>query len=208
VHLTQELQLNLSPEQDNWNSGTAEQYFTVNPPAFNWNINTEMNSILSVVGRDKFENGNGEMTIKLFSLISVAEAKNSNKIDQATLQRYLAEIAWFPSASLSPYINWEYLDEYSSKAIIEYKGAKGAGEFHFDKNGNFEKFVAMRYRDSDALEPTEWIVSATKTEERNGIKIPIECEVSWKLDNGKWTWLKLKLTDIEYNINKMPDGYN
>jgi len=208
VHLTQELQLKLSPDQENWNNGKAEQYFTINPPAFNWNIDTEMNSILSVVGRDKLEVGKGEMIIKLLSLIPVANAKNDEKVNQATLQRYLAEIVWFPSASLSQYIEWETIDDYSARATMEYKGTKGSGEFHFDKDGSFRKFVAIRYQDSNAIKPTEWTVIATRTEERNGIKIPIECEASWELENGKWTWLKLKITDIQYNVKEMPVANN
>jgi len=208
VYLAQELQLKLTPGQKNWNNGKAEQYFTINPPAFNWNINTKMNSILNVVGRDKFENGKGEMTIRLLSLIPVADAKNSDKVDQATLQRYLAEIVWFPSASLSPHIQWEALGENSVKATMEYNGVKGSGEFHFDEKGNFKKFVAMRYQDSNALEPREWTVIATKTEKRNGIKIPVECEANWNLESGKWTWLKLKITDIRYNVKKMPLANN
>ncbi|MEQ8908942.1 MAG: hypothetical protein RIC95_07105 [Vicingaceae bacterium] len=204
VHVVQELKLKMKPEQPEWNNGIAEQYFTVQPPAFNWNINTEMNSILTVVGRDKFEDGKGEMTIKLLSLIPVANAKNHEKVNQATLQRYLAETAWFPSTSLSPYIRWEHLSENSAKATMEFKGAKGSGVFHFDEKGIFKKFVAMRYQDSNAEDPTEWTVIATRTEERNGIKIPIECEASWKLESDKWTWLKLKITDIQYNVKEMP----
>lgn len=204
VHLVQELQLKMKPEQDDWSEGVAEQYFTVQPPAFNWNINTEMNSILSVVGRDKFENGQGEMIIKLLSIIPVAKAKNSEKVNQATLQRYLAEIVWFPSASLSSYITWETVNDYSAKATMEYNGTKGSGVFHFDKKGNFKKFAAMRFQDSEAIEPVEWTVIATKTEERNGIKIPVECKANWKLDGGNWTWLKLKITDITYNVQEMP----
>lgn len=206
VYLTQELQLKLKPDQENWNEGKAEQYFTIRPPAFNWNINTEMNSFLSVVGRDKFIDGKGEMTIRLLSLIPVANAKDEKKIDQATLQRYLAEIVWFPSASLSQHVKWETIDDYSARATMEYKGTKGSGVFHFDQNGNFEKFTAMRYQDSNAEEPIEWTVIATKIEERNGIKIPIECEASWELKSGKWTWLKLKITDIQYNVKEMPVG--
>lgn len=204
VYLTQELQLKLKPDQKNWNSGKAEQYFTIQPPAFNWSIDTEMNSILSAVGRDKFEDGKGEMIIKLLSLIPVVNATSDEKVNQATLQRYLAEIVWFPSASLSEYIKWETIDDYSARATMEYKGTKGSGEFHFNENGSFEKFVAMRYKDVHDTEPTKWIVTATKTEERNGIKIPVECEVSWDLENGKWTWLKLKITDIQYNVKEMP----
>lgn len=204
VYLIQEIQLKMKPEQTSWNNGTAEQYFTIQPPAFNWNINIEMGSILSIVGRDKFEDGKGEMIIKLLSLIPIVNSKNDEKTNQATLQRYLAEIVWFPSASLSKYITWKTIDDYSAIATMEYKGTKGSGVFHFDKDGNFEKFVAMRYLDSNAIKPTEWTVFATKLEERNGIKIPVECEASWELETGTWTWLKLKITDIQYNVKEMP----
>ncbi len=204
VYLTQELKLKLKPEQTSWSKGTAKQYFTVQPPAFNWDINTEMKSILNIVGRDKFEDGEGEMLIKLLSLINVANAKNSEKVNQATLQRYLAEIVWFPSAALSQYIKWEKIDNHSARATMEFNGTRGSGVFHFDQRGNFKKFVAMRYEDSNASQPTEWIVEALKTEERNGIKIPVKCEASWALENGKWTWLKLEIKDIRYNLKEMP----
>lgn len=208
VHLIQELQLKLNPEQNDWSNGKAEQYFTIKPPAFNWNINTKMNSILNVVGRDKFENGTGEMTIKLMSLIPVADAKNSKKIDQATLQRYLAEIVWFPTASLSPQIIWEQIDNNSAKATMRVNETKSSGIFHFDNNGKFLKFMAMRYKDVKDKETKAWTVSATKTEERNGIRIPVELKASWELDNGNWTWLKLKIKDIDYNVKKMPVANN
>lgn len=208
AYLVQELQLKMKPEQSEWTSGKAEQYVTVEPPAFHWSITTQMNSVLKITGRDKFEHGHGEMSIKMFSLIPVANAKDDKKVNQATLQRYLAEIVWFPSAALSSYITWEPLDDYSAKATMEYNGTVGSGEFHFDKDGNFIKFVTMRYQDSDAIEPKEWTVIATKTEERHGVKIPVECEASWELDHGKWTWLTLQISDIQYNLNNMPLGNN
>lgn len=144
------------------------------------------------------------MIIKLLSLIRVANSKDNEKVNQATLQRYLAEIVWFPSASLSQYIKWETIDDYSARATMEYKETKGSGVFHFDKDGNFERFVSMRFQDSNAIKPTKWTVFATKLEERNGIKIPVECEASWELESGKWTWLKLKIKDIQYNVKEMP----
>lgn len=204
VYLKQNLQLKMKPEQSNWLSGIAEQYFTIEPPAFNWNISTQMNPLFKVVGRDQFENGKGEMLIKLFSLIPVANAKNHEKVDQASLQRYLAEIVWFPSAALSPYIEWTPLDDYSARATMEYTGTKGSGVFHFDEQGNFKKFTARRFQDASAAEPTEWIVHATKTERHHGIKIPVACEASWELESGTWTWLKLKITDIQFNVEGIP----
>ncbi len=200
VFLEQDAQLLLKPEQKEWNNAKAVQYFTIEPPAFNWSVSLKINPLINVVGRDKFESGKGEMTIKLLSLIPVINARNNEKVNQATLQRYLAEIVWFPSAAISPYINWETIDDNSAKATMNYNETKGSGVFHFDENGNFKKFIAMRYKDAKDTEPTEWIVTATKSELRNGINIPVETKVDWKLDSGDWTWLKLKITNIKYNV--------
>lgn len=204
VHLIQDLQLKMKEDQKAWHAADVDQYFTIQPPAFNWKIGVQMNSIINVVGRDKFENGNGEMSIRMFSLVPIADAKNSEKVNEATLQRYLAEIVWFPSAVLSPYIKWESIDDHSAKAILNYQGTEGSGIFHFDNKGEFIMFTAMRFKDIKDDEPKLWTVNAIKTEERNGIKIPVECEAKWKLGNEDWTWLKLKITDIEYNIKEMP----
>ncbi|SDM97697.1 DUF6920 family protein [Kriegella aquimaris] len=204
VYLEQDLQMLMKPEQQNWNNAKARQYFTIQPPGFNWTVNLKMNLGLSLVGRDKFENGKGEMTIKLFSLIPIVNSKNSEKINQATLQRYLAEIVWFPSAALSRDITWDPVDDFSARATMEYNGTKGSGVFHFDASGNFKKFVTMRFKDEKDSQPTQWSVLATKTEEIKGIKIPVELKANWKLENGDWTWLKLKITDIAYNTQKIP----
>ncbi|RXJ45791.1 DUF6920 family protein [Gelidibacter gilvus] len=208
VYLEQNLQMRLKPDQKDWSNAKAKQYFTIEPPAFNWSVNLKMNPLLDVVGRDKFENGQGEMTIKMLSLFSIANAKNNQKVNQATLQRYLAEIVWFPSSALSPYVSWETIDEYAAKGTMEYKGTKGSGVFHFDNNGNFKKFVAMRYKDVNDAQPTEWTVTAIKTEAWNGIKIPVELKADWTLENGPWTWLKLKITDIKYNVGNSSDANN
>ncbi|HCY00554.1 MAG TPA: hypothetical protein DG754_10485 [Bacteroidales bacterium] len=201
VFVEQDLKMLMKPEQKEWCNAKAKQYFTTNPPAFNWSVSLKMFPLMNVAGRDKFENGKGEMTIKLLSLIPVVNAKNNEKINQATLQRYLAEIVWFPSAALSPYITWETIDDFSAKATLEYNGTKGSGVFHFDEDGAFKKFVTMRYKDAKDAKATKWTVTATKSEVRNGRSIPVEAELSWELDSGSWTWLKLRITNILYNFN-------
>ncbi|MCG8573594.1 MAG: hypothetical protein MI810_01815 [Flavobacteriales bacterium] len=205
VRLVQDLQLKMKEDQKAWNTAKADQYFSIQPPAFNWKLNMQMGPGIEVVGRDKFENGDGEMVIKMLSLIPIANGKNSTKIDEASLQRYLAEIVWFPSAALSPYISWESVDEQSAKATMSYKETKGSGIFHFGQDGEFVSFTAMRFKDIKDDEPKLWTVNALKTEERNGIRIPVECEAQWKLADQDWTWLKLKIIDIEYDVKTVYD---
>jgi hypothetical protein len=201
VYLEQQLEMQMQPDREGWNKAVAKQHFTVDPPAFNWSVQLNMNPLVSVVGRDRFENGEGEMLIKIFSLFPIANAGKDEKVNQASLQRYLAEIVWFPSAALSPYISWEAAGPQSARATLEYKGTKGTGTFYFDEDGLFEKFVAMRFKDSKDKEPKEWTVMATKSEVRNGIRIPVECEASWQLEDRSWNWLKLRLKDIRYNAS-------
>lgn len=76
------------PGQEKWMIANAEQYFTVDHPAFIWKVKMNMMPLLTVTGKDKFEDGNGSTTIKLFSLINMENA-SGQKIDQAALQRFL-----------------------------------------------------------------------------------------------------------------------
>ena len=199
IELEQELQMLMSPEQEKWQQGKAKQHFSISPPAFHWTVGLQMNPVLEIVGRDQLVNGKGEMIIKILSLLPVVNAKSSKKLNQATLQRYLAEIVWFPSAALSPFITWESDDDSSAKATISINGTTGSGTFHFDQEGNFEKFVALRYKDIDEdAEPIEWIVTSYKTEVRDGVQIPVELEATWKVGEQHWTWLKLKIGTVNY----------
>lgn len=199
VYLEQDAQMKMKPEQEDWASAKARQYFSTAPPAFNWVVEMKMAPGLTVAGRDKFVGGKGEMSIKLLSLFPVAFAGNNAKVDQATLQRYLAEIVWFPSAAVSPWITWESLDAASARATMRYGGTSGSGIFHFDEEGDFERFVAMRFMDAGDAEPTEWTVRTLKTESREGLRVPVDLEASWKMEQGEWTWLRLQIGRVAYN---------
>ena len=201
VRLKQEIQMKMKPEQKKWNQATAKQYFTIEKPAFIWQLNMQMAPLMHVAGRDKFVDGKGEMLIKVLSLFPVVNSGGNEKINMGTIQRYLAEIIWFPSAALSPYITWETIDEFAAKATMTYKGTTGSGIFHFDQDWNFIGFNTKRYLgDGEDAELREWIITVKENRVINGIIIPVKSEVTWKLDDSDWTWLQIEITDIEYNI--------
>ncbi len=203
VFLKQNALMKMKPEQVNWKEAKAEQYFTTRQPAFVWTVNIKMMPLIDVVGRDKFKDGEGEMLIKILSLIPVVNSKSNDKINSGSLQRYLGEIVWFPSAALSPNITWEEIDAFSARATMTYKGTTGSGIFSFDKNGNFKKYTAKRYRGGEKVaQLTDWVIKANESKVVNGIKIPVKMTATWKLDDGDWTWLKLEVTEISYNVIK------
>ena len=201
VWLSQKAKMKMKPGQETWYYARAEQYFAIKKPAFVWKVNMNMPPFIKIAGRDKFIDGKGEMQIKMFSTINVVNA-NGNQIDEGTLQRFLGEIVWFPSAALSPYISWEPIDALSAKATMDYMGTKGSGIFYFNKQGDFVKYSALRYKGNELdAKRYEWVINVIEHAVLNGIKIPVKMAATWKLDEGDWTWLEMEITDIKYNKN-------
>lgn len=199
VRLKQKGELKTKPG-GNWLPFAATQYFTVNEPQFIWQTKMKMMPMIHVAGRDKFVNGNGEMVIKLLSLVNLAKAGDDDKLNSATMIRYLAETTWFPGAALNDYIRWEALSATSAKAIMTYKGTTASGIMNFAENGDFLSFEAERYKDTGANASLEkWLVETIAYKDFNGIRIPYKSRVTWKLKEGDFNWATMELTDIEYN---------
>lgn len=195
----QEAQMKMKPDQEDWMNATATQYTVIDQPAFIWTTRVKMNPLLYFLGRDKFEDGRGEMLIRMNSLISVVDA-NGVKLDEGSLQRYLGELVWFPSLAISPYITWEAIDDTSARATMDYRGTRGSGIFYFSAGGDFTRFSAMRYMgNDDSSTRHEWVLSVQEYREFEGVRVPSLMTATWKLPEGDWTWLKLEVTDLSYN---------
>ena len=123
--------MKMKPEQEKWYYATAEQYFTIQNPAFVWKVKMNMPPFIKITGRDKFVDGKGERQIRMFSAINIVNEKGS-KMDEGTLQRYLGEIVWFPSAALSPLITREAIDNHSANATMKSKRTKCSETFYFN----------------------------------------------------------------------------
>lgn len=199
--VTQRAQLQMRPEQENWMTANAIQYSTIDYPGFIWTVDVTMNGLLKFQGRDKFEEGKGQMLIKLNSLFNIVN-EQGEKLDEGSLQRYLGEMVWFPSLAVSPFITWEQIDETTAKATMTHNGSKGSGTFYFNSGGDFIKFSALRFNGNEPdAKRYEWVFEVLDYKTFEGIKVPSQMTATWKLENKDWTWLKLEVTDIKYNKN-------
>lgn len=199
VRLKQKGLMRLSGDQP-WMPFEAEQYFNVDEPGFVWKARVKMNPLLYFAGRDRYFQGQGEMNIKVLSLITVVNAGGSSEMNQSALLRYLAEMAWFPTAALSSHIKWEEINANSARATMSYKGVTGSGVYTFDENGDVVSFSAKRYREVDGqyvLSP--WGGNVRGYNEFNDIRIPSKMDVIWKLESGDFHWFQCDITDIDYN---------
>jgi len=183
-----------------WMDFSAVQYFDTKRPAFNWSTEVEMMPLIHLSGRDKLSGGEGEMNIKLLSLINVVNEKNNEKINSGTMIRYLGEICWFPAAALNDYITWEEIDELYAKATLTVNGEEVSGIFRFSEEGDFTSFEAERYYGGGEQAILQrWIVDATEYSTLDGYRIPTKLKVTWKLPSGDFTWLNLEIIDLDIN---------
>ncbi|WP_394236542.1 DUF6920 family protein [Niallia oryzisoli] len=203
VYLKQRGQMKLKTDQKEWYRAEAEQYVRIEEPGFIWKVDMKMLPFVHVAGKDRFQEGNGTMTMKIGSLIPVVNVAGNKKVDESSLQRYLLELPIYPSAALQPYITWEEMDEKTAKAAMTYKGISGSAIFHFNNQGELVKISALRYKDSDEkAKRMECIGEIQDYEIMNGIKIPAKIDISWMLEEGKFTWYTLEIYDYQYNLGK------
>ncbi len=198
VWLKQKGQMRTEP-QAAWMPFTAEQYFNFAEPGFIWYVKVQAAPLIHMAGRDKYDEGRGNMLIKLMSVFKIADAAGG-EIDQGAVVRYLAEIMWQPMAALRDYIQWEEVNEQSARATMNYQGVTVSGVFEFDQWGNVVSFSAPRYREQGGQYFMDnWHVEVYEHKDFDGIRIPSKGEAIWKLSDGDFKWFQYEITEIEFN---------
>ncbi len=198
VHLTQQGSMKQQPGQK-WMPLVAQQYDTTNPPAFLWSCMMRPFPFAWISAMDQFTGGHGSMVIKLLSFITVGNA-HGPEMDRGELQRYLAEMIWFPTAWFSAAIEWQAIDTYSVQATFRESGVTGSVVLHVNEHGQLTHVTADRYKEEHGrylLAP--WSAQCNEYQEVDGMRIPTSIEITWHLASGEFTWFRCKLTEIEYN---------
>lgn len=198
VTLKQAGWMRLKPEQEKWMKAEAEQTITTTPPSFVWTVKTNMAPFGQVVGRDSFEEGKANMLIKAAGLVPIVQVSDNAKTDESALQRFLMEMAWYPTAALNSYVTWEELGQNTARATMVYRGISGSADFYFNEEGQLQKVIAYRYKDNDKSAPRLPCVAEIKDFHNAGAyKIPSNVEISWYLEEGKFTWYKFEVHGAE-----------
>ena len=198
-HLKQTGEMRTSPD-GNWMSFEAQQVVNLENPSFIWDTEVKMAPLITLHGRDKLMNGNGEMLIKLLSLVPVVDEDPGEKMNTGAMLRFLGEICWFPSAALCEFITWEETGRYTAKATLRIGQTEVSGDFTFNGAGDMESFEALRYYGGGEEAKQEiWFIKALEYREFSGYRIPAKCAVTWKLPEGDFNWLNLEITSIEFN---------
>lgn len=177
----------------------AEQYFSVDPPAFIWRVDATMLGIVPIAGRDRYVAGRGNMLIKAASLVNVVDAADE-KIDHGSMLRFVGEMVWFPAAALSSYITWQPIDDTRAQATMRYAGLTASATLSFDPRGRVVGMQAERYLGGGAdAKLTPWLVTCSEWRRFEGIEVPSKGDVGWELESGYFSYYRWEILDLQFN---------
>jgi hypothetical protein len=186
-------------ENQKWMPITGEEYFTTQPPGFVWVGTVKPFPVVWITARDTYFRGTGNILIKLFSIITLGDARGK-EIDQGTLTRWLAEAPWYPTALIpGERLQWGAIDSNSAKLQFSDRDNTIIAVVSFNENGEIVRLDTDRYMDP-SLE--QWSGYYREYKEIDGVTIPTEAEVVWHLESGDFSYARFRVTEIEFNKPK------
>lgn len=186
-----------------WMSLKCYQFNSVPQPTRIVYMKSSLMGLFPFEGRDKYQDGHGNMLIKLLKVIPVVNAR-SKEMDQSALVTVLAESLIVPAYALRDYIKWTSLDANSAGAEIEYNKSRAGGIFYFNDSGEFTRFeTGDRYYSENGkdYERKKWSAVAANYILKNGIRFPSYFKAVWHTGEGDYEYFKGTITGIRFNIS-------
>jgi hypothetical protein len=196
VRLRQEGEFRMGQDRG-WMPFTAEEYYATDPPGYVWKVTFRMAPLVTVRGRDRYAGGQASIVMRLLSLIPVAN-DHSPGLNQGAMLRFLNETMWFPAGVLSAYIAWEPRDATSAVATMRYGGVSASATFWFDDQGRLTNMTAERF-DNAKKAMLPWSTPISDYGQLAGIGVPVQGAGVWHYEQGEFPYIRLRVTDLEYN---------
>lgn len=201
VRIRQEGLFNLSENGERWVRFSAEQVTALGEPGFEWDARVRMAPGVTVFVRDAYAAGEGLTEARVFGLWQVAGLRGGGAIAEGQLLRFLAESPWYPMALLpGGLVEWSAVDERSARAALRHGALRVSMVFTFAEDDSVMAVRAeARGRMSGGrLEPAPWQGRFWNYAYRNGVRIPLEGEVSWILPSGPQPYWRGRIVEIGY----------
>lgn len=194
---------NASEAGEQWKPFSSTQYVVTQRPGFDWDGRIAMVPGLPVRVHDAYVAGEGILHATLLGLVTLAELRGTPEMVQGELMRYLAEAPWYPTALLpSQGVRWDAVDDTSARATLADGGNSATLLFRFEPSGLITTVGAeARGRTVQGkVVPTPWEGRWWNYAERDGMRVPLEGEVAWRLPGGAKPYWRGRIRRLAYEF--------
>jgi uncharacterized protein DUF6544 len=172
-----------------WQRFTAIEHFSAGPKGFVWDARVEMLPLLPLLIRDGYVGGTGASEASLVGLFTVSKMGGTAEVTSSSLLRYLAELAWLPTALLPRAgVQWTPLDADHARATLTDATTTVTMDVEFGVRGEIVRVSAMRYREVHGTPVlTPWTGRFDGYTRMDGMMIPTSAEVGWAPPEGAYS---------------------
>lgn len=205
VRLTQTGEMRMGETEDSWRPFTASEILAARPAALLWDARIRQAPGLTVFVRDSYVGGAGGMRADILGLKTVMNAASDHRLAEGALYRLLAEAVWAPTALLpNAGVTWTALDDSSAVATLRDGATSASVTFHMNEIGEIVSMrVAGRARSVGAgYVMTPWEGRFWQYETREGMRIPLQGEVSWRIDGVSRPYWRGKVTSAAFDFGQ------
>lgn len=195
-----ELRLKRARDAD-WLVLDCQQFNSVPEPTRIALMKARLGGLVPFDGRDKYQDGHGELAVKLLRLVPVATARGP-EIDAAELVTVLSEAFFAPSLVIQPYVAWEALDERRARATLTHGGLSVRGVFRFDEHDDLVRFdTEDRFQDGKPPRRLPWSAELWAYREVDGIRFPTQVRATWHEPEGDFTYGVGTIAGLAFNVS-------
>lgn len=201
ARITQRGGFRTKPDQTTWYDFRARQVFAVPHRGFVWDATIHTGRLIKINVVDSLIAADARMKGKVLSTVTVLDAQGRRELDEAALQRYLAEAVWFPTALLPGQgVQWSPVNDSRATATIRESGLTASLEFEFNDHGEIiEVYTDGRYREmSGDYQLCPWRGRFSSYIEIDGYRIPSEGQAAWILGGDVFTYWRAKISSVSY----------
>ena len=184
-----------------WAPFTADQQVTARPPGLVWDAHIEMVPLVPVRVRDSYVGGEGAMVATIAGVVPIVNQRGTPEMAAASLQRFLAEAVWYPTALLpGGGLSWSAIDDTSARVTLTDGATTAWLDVTFGERGEITTVSTMRYRALKGRSVlTRWVGRHADYKRIDGMMIPTSGEVEWVLATGPAPYWRGRLVAAQFD---------
>ena len=189
--------IKMKPAQK-WMRLKTYQHNFVDEPCRLAYMRANMFGFIPFEGRDKYQNGGGQMFGALGRMIKVFDARDAETSRGAAIV-VLAEVLLVPLYAIQPYIHWEAVDDLTANARLVHKGIDVGGTFHFNDKGEYIRFTTNERPFSSpkgGYEQQSYTIEIRSYQHQGDIRVAGEVAAIWNLPEGDFEYWKGTIKEV------------
>jgi hypothetical protein len=196
VRLTERGEIRSAPGA-RWMAFTAEEEIEAARTRFRWEARFGGGRLGFFRVTDAYEDGHGQLAIRVGGIVPVKKVAGPDA-DKGELQRYLASFPSCPAMILNnPSLEWSATGPLTFRVRDVADPAGAAVEIEIDERGcplgaRAERPMLV----GNQAVPTPWLASGGDYRERDGLRIGMRMEASWRLPGGPFMYYRAEVTSF------------